>query len=75
MKLLHCIPEQGGCGDVVRLYAFPRYCHCRLSSGHYVDDTTVRLAGPCRALGIDTGDLLRLDGGTWHVSERVVRGG
>lgn len=67
MKLLHC--ER--CGDVVRLYSFPRYCHCRNSSGYYVNDTHVRVAGPNRVIGIDTGELKRNKEGTWHVSDRI----
>jgi hypothetical protein len=68
VKLLHC----GRCGDVVRLYAEPRRCHCGRSEGRYVSDTHVALRGPCRALGLDTGEVARGDGGRWHVSARVV---
>jgi hypothetical protein len=70
VKMLHCLE----CGDLVRLYRAPRRCHCGRSTGRYVNDTHVALVGPCRALGIDSGEL-RGEGGTWHVSARVVRDG
>lgn len=75
VKLLECVPAVGGCGDIVRLYAQPRRCQCGKSSGRYVDDGMVQLTGPCRALGIDTGELRRWMHGTWHESTRVVRDG
>jgi hypothetical protein len=64
VKLLHCTR----CGDIVRLYREPRACHCGRSRGRYVDDTTVVLTGECRALGLDTGDVLRAQSGTWAES-------
>jgi hypothetical protein len=68
MKLLHCT----ACGDLVRLYAEPRRCHCGKSVGRYVSDLHVALAGPCRALGLDTREVQRGDAGAWRVSARAV---
>lgn len=71
IKLLHCIH----CGDVVRLYTEERRCHCGLSRGRYIDDERVLLWGPCRAIGVDTGEWQRSDHGAWRQSDRVVRTG
>lgn len=69
IKLLECLL----CHDLVRLYTEPRFCHCRRSGGHYINDIEVVLLGECRAIGIDTGELRNGTNGTWHVSSRVRR--
>lgn len=69
MKLLHC----QGCGDIVRIYTYWRLCHCKRSAARYIDDIRVRLMGPSRAIGIDTGGMKRGRAGTWHESENVER--
>ena len=70
VKLLHCRE----CDDVVRIYLEWRTCHCQKSKGRYINDTHVQLSGPCRALGIDTGELYKKYEGTWYESDRVIRG-
>jgi hypothetical protein len=73
VKLLHCDPAAGGCGDIVRLYNESRACHCGKSVGRYNMDARAILRGPCRALGFDTGDVLLREGGAWAVSRRAER--
>jgi hypothetical protein len=69
LKLLHCFE----CNDVVRLYEQPRACHCGKSVGRYNSDAYVILTGPCRAVGIDTGEWYQRGRGSWHLSTRVQR--
>jgi len=69
MKLLHC----KDCDDIVRIYSEWRACKCGKSKARYINDTHAQLTGPCRALGIDTGELYKNYKGTWHESDRVIR--
>jgi hypothetical protein len=71
VKLLQC----RRCGDVVRIYTEPRCCHCGACTARYVSETHVKIDGPGRALGLDTGDVTFATGGWWHQSDRIVNEG
>lgn len=48
MKLLLCQE----CKDIFKLrFSETKYCHCKKSSGKYIDTVNVEIQGPCTLIG------------------------
>jgi len=71
MRLLHCVEDDGGCGDILLLGASERGCRCGKSVGRINMDARAMVRGPCRTLAMQEREVWTGETGTWVVSGRT----